>query len=232
MDSILNPTVFVGSFEWREPVTTLTDLLVAIVCLTAFYFFTRLKNRESPGYPWFRKYFLIFAIGMTSAAWFGHGLQAYVSPNFKIIGWVCGATGLMFLQVGSLKLITKYVSAKWQSLLFKWFRLQWIVAVCGMFYFLSAGIETAFKVTQINSVVALWGSVLPIHFFGYYKANIRTSKIVIIALLYSAVPGIVYSNKISLSHWFNYHDISHVLMAVFMTIMFLGLYQLVKPTNA
>mgnify|MGYP000976176356 CR=1 FL=1 len=231
MDPILNPTVFVGNFEWREPVTTLTDFLVAIVCWTGYYFFSKERGNTSTSYPWFKKYFLIFAIGMTSAAWLGHGLQAYVSPTFKIIGWACGATGLMFLQVGSLRLIEKKLSHRAKTLLPKWFNLQWILAVSLMFYFLSQGIETAFKVTQINSVVALWGFVLPMHLYGYYKLENKASKIVIIALLYSVIPGVVYSTQLSISNWFNYHDISHVLMAIFMTLMFLGLYQLTKRTN-
>ena len=100
-----------------------------------------------------------------------------------------------------------------------------------MFYFLSSGIETAFKVTQINSVIALWGFVLPMQVFSYYKLKNKTSKIVIIALLYSVIPGVVYSTQLSVSNWFNYHDISHVLMAIFMTMMFLGLYHLTKPNN-
>lgn len=231
MDSILNPTVFIGNFEWREPVTTLTDFLVAVVCWTAFYFFKRLKHNTSPSYEWFQKYFFIFAIGMTSAAWLGHGLQAYVPETFKVIGWACGATGLMFLQVGSLKLIEEKVPAKRAKLLCRWFNLQWILAIACMFYFLTRGPETAFKVTQINSVVALWGFVLPIHVFAFRNMKLKASKIVIGALLYSAIPGVIYSRQISLSNWFNYHDISHVLMAIFMTIMFLGLYQSVKPTN-
>ena len=231
MDPILNPTVFVGSFEWREPVTTLTDFLVAIVCWTGYYFFSSEKGNASPSYPWFKKYFLIFAIGMTSAAWGGHGLQAYVTPNVKIIGWACGATGLMFLQLGSLRLIEKQLPQKAKKLLPKWFNLQWILAISLMFYFLSSGIETAFKVTQINSVIALWGFVLPMQVFSYYKLKNKTSKIVIIALLYSVIPGVVYSTQLSVSNWFNYHDISHVLMAIFMTMMFLGLYHLTKPNN-
>lgn len=230
--SVLNPTVFIGNFEWREPVTTLTDFLVALVCWAAFYFFSQLKNSQSGAYPWFKKYFFVFAIGMTSAAWLGHGFQAYVATSYKAIGWMFGATGLMLLQMGSLTLIKANLSRRMLKILPKWFVLQWLIAIVCMVYFLSIGIEQAFKVTQINSVVALWGFVLPMHIFAYKKLAIQGSKIIIVALLYSAIPGIIYSQKVSLSNWFNYHDISHILMAIFMSIMFFGLYQLVKPVNS
>jgi hypothetical protein len=229
MESILNPSIFIGDLEWQEPVTSATDFLVAIVCWTAFYLFIKLKTTESPSYPWFKRYFLMFAIGMTSAAWLGHGLQAYLYPEFKLIGWVCAATGLMFLQIGTYRAIFKPPITTFGKLLPKWFVIQWLTAVICMLYYISEGMEQAFKVTQINSVIALWGFVLPMHVYALSKLKMQASKIVIIALLYSAIPGFIYSNKMSYSKWFNYHDISHVLMAIFMTAMFLGLYQMVKP---
>ena len=41
MDEILNPTVFIGGLELREPVTTLTDFLVAIVELIGYIKFSK-----------------------------------------------------------------------------------------------------------------------------------------------------------------------------------------------
>ena len=86
MFEILNPTIFIGNFEWREPVTTLTDFLVAIVAFLGYLKFRSYKNKKSLSFNYFKYYFLCFAVGMTSAAWFGHGLQAYVGPEFKRIG--------------------------------------------------------------------------------------------------------------------------------------------------
>lgn len=230
--SILNPTIYVGSFEWREPVTTLTDFLVAMVCWTAFFLIRRYKDNNHPSFPWFKRYFLIFAIGMTSAAWLGHGLQAYVLPEMKVIGWICGATGILFLQIGSIRLVRNMLSIKTSNALHIVVVGQYLVAVICMFYFLGIGIVEAFKVTQINSVVGLIGIVLPLQVVSAFWNKVNASKIVVAALVYSAIPGIVYSNQLSINQWFNYHDISHVLMSIFMTIMFFGLSGIVKGTNS
>ncbi|MCB9262862.1 MAG: hypothetical protein H6607_10850 [Flavobacteriales bacterium] len=227
MNSILNPTVWVGSFEWREPVTTLTDFLVALVCWFAYFSFGKIVSKHV-SFKWFKNYFLIFAIGMTSAAWLGHGLQAYVPDYAKVVGWICGATGLMFLQLGSFKIIENRVGLTVKIWLPKWFVFQWILAVLLMIFMLQYGIENAFKVTQINSSVALILMVLPMHLFASKKLNLTGSKIVASALFYSIIPGIVYSNQLSINHWFNYHDISHLLMAVFMTIMYFGLRRVIE----
>ena len=220
--SILNPTIFIGDFEWQEPVTTLTDFLVAIVCWVAFFLFSK-NDKSSITYKWFRAYFLIFAIGMTSAAWLGHGLQAYVVPEMKLIGWLCGATGILFLQTGSFRLIRNKLPKILQRFLPIWFVLQWLVAVVLMLTRISEGIALAFQVTQVNSAIGFMVFLLPMHVFSWKKLGVKQSRIIVIATFYSAIPGFVYSNQISIHRWFNYHDISHVLMAIFMTIMFLGL---------
>ncbi len=230
-DPILNPTIQLGNFEWQEPVTTLTDFLVALVCWFAFFQLYKIKDARSDAYPWFKRYFFIFAIGMTSAAWLGHGLQAYVPASAKAIGWMCGATGLMFLQFGSFQLIKNSIAIWAKKVLPVWFVLQWITAITLMLVRLRVTVPDAFMVTQINSTVAIIGTVLPMHFFAFKKVRLAGSKIVLAALGYSIVPGIVYSQQLSIHRWFNYHDISHVLMAVFMTIMFLGLRRIVLDAN-
>lgn len=223
-EDILNPTVWLGEFEWREPVTTLTDFLVALVCWFAVYRFVSLpkSSRNPVSYMWFRNYFITFAIGMTSAAWFGHGLQAYITPRYKVIGWMYGATGLMMLQFGSFQLIRQNLPKFLTRILPIIFISEWAVVI-----FLMANPTTSnFMVTQINSVVALIILVLPMHLFLWKSVKNVVGRNVVLTLIYSAVPGIIYSNQVSLHHWFNYHDISHVLMAVFMSLMFVSLYRL------
>jgi len=112
MEDILNPTTFIGNFEWREPVTTLTDFLVAIVASIGFIKFLKYKGEKSKRSHYFKLHFLFFAIGMTSAAWFGHGLQAYVGPEYKRIGWVMAATGLRMFGLGSLQELKENITSK------------------------------------------------------------------------------------------------------------------------
>ncbi len=221
-DSILNPTIFIGNFEWQEPVTTLTDFAVALVCWVAFYKFYKLRQANQLSSSWFMLYFLAFAFGMTSAAWLGHGLQAYVPPQAKMVGWILGAMGILFLQLGSLQLIQNKFISNWNRYLKGLFVVQFMVAVGLMVLFFN------FKVVQLNSVVGLILVVLPMHIYSYFKQKRAGSKGVAFALIYTLIPGFVYSNQLSISKWFNYHDISHVLMAIFMIFMYFSLRKLAK----
>lgn len=220
--AITNPTWFLGSFEFREPMTTATDFLVALVCWYVVYRLVKTpKNqRNSRYFKLILGYFTCFAIGMTSAAWLGHGLQAYLDPKFKIIGWGMGATGIMLLQLTSFLIIQPGVKMRWHQLFHWLFIVEWLLAVG-----LMISPWSSFMVTQINSTFGLILLVLPMHFYNLVKMRDQRSKRIILALAYSAIPGFIYSNAISLHPWLNYHDISHLLMAGFMILMYRGLRQ-------
>ena len=229
MYDILNPTIFIGNFEWREPVTTLTDFLVAIVALIGFMKFSRFKDLKNKSHVYFKYYFLFFAIGMTSAAWIGHGLQAYIDPEYKRIGWCCGASGLLMLGLGSFNEIKFITKNSWFKLFKGLFILQY---VCFVFIMLHPSLSD-FIFAQISSTVSLIAFILPIHIYNYLKQQSKGSLFIILTIAYSIIPGLVYNNQISFSRWFNYHDISHVLMAIFMLLMIIGTSKLARnsPIN-
>lgn len=218
-DSILNPTIFLGQFEWREPVTTLTDFLVSLVALYAFYRLHTYRGKKVEHFAFYKYYFLCFAIGMCSAAWFGHGLQAYVGPRMKIIGWCMSATGFVFLAWASLKEISPLIPAWLRKSLQAWMLVQYFIMVPAMIHPATSN----FIMPQINSTIMLIVLILPMHLFNYWKTKNYGSFLISLAIVYGIVPGFVYNLQFSLGRWFNYHDISHVLMAIFMFLMYRGI---------
>jgi Family of unknown function (DUF6962) len=223
-ESILNPTVVFGDFHWMEPVTTLTDFLVALVCWYAFYRYTTMpvEERRSDTYLLFKSSFLVFAIGMTCAAWLGHGFQFYLNPTYKIVGWICATTGFLFLQLGSLQLIRKQLQPRLELWLKSFFFIEWATVLA----LILIPATSRFEINQINVVIALVGFVAPMHFVNLKRNKEVESRIVFIALAVSTLSGLVYKNQFSVNMWFNYHDISHVLAAIFMFLMFRATYSL------
>ena len=218
MEEILNPTVFIGDFQWREPITTLTDFLVAIVALIGFIKFSKFKGIKKRSFYYYKYYFLFFAIGMTSAAWIGHGLQEYIGPEYKRIGWFCGSSALLMLGLGSFNEIKILIKNTWFVFLTSLFIIQYL---CFVFLLLHP-VLSDFIFAQISSTVALILFIFPIHIYNYVKQKSKGSLIVISTIAYSIIPGLIYNNQVSFSRWFNYHDISHVLMAIFMCLMIAG----------
>jgi hypothetical protein len=218
MDEILNPTVFIGNFEWREPITTLTDFLIGLVALAGFIKFHSYNKEKSVSLNYFKFYFLCFAIGMTSAAWFGHGLQAYVGPEFKRIGWVFGASGLLMFGLGSFVEIKDYVSRSLFLVLRSCFIGQYLFFI---FLMLNPAYSD-FIYAQLSSAISLIAFILPLNIYKYVRSKSKGSLWIILTICYSIVPGLVYNKQLSINMWFNYHDISHVLMAIFMFSMLIG----------
>ena len=159
---------------------------------------------------------------MFSAAWFGHGLQAYVSFDWKKIGWVLSSLGFLQIELGTLKDAQNLISKKLYSILKNGVYLQFIILVSLMVYYQN------FKIPQINSTLTFVLFVLPLQIYLYLKNKNKGHLIVISAIVYAALPGVIYNNQVSLSKWLNYHDISHLLMASFMLILYQGVVKIVK----
>ena len=70
-----------------------------------------------------------------------------------------------------------------------------------------------FLYTQIHSMVIIICLILPLYITLYRKSNVVEYKNQIITILFVSIClTFIYSSKISLSVWFNYHDISHLII--------------------
>jgi len=229
---ILNPTVILAGWELREPVTSATDFLTAMVCLWAFWRLSMIpkqgivSERERP-IKLMVRYFLFMGIGMGFAAITGHLMQAYVPWETKMIGWSFSAIALNHFERMSLELARPYLGEKRS----KWVEL-WIWGHFSLF-FLSLCFPTTrnFEIVKLNSTLSLVGTVLPLQFIAFRFQQVKPSRWYIGAVIFGILPAIVFNMEISLSRWFNFHDISHVLMATYSFILFLGTYFLIKGSS-
>jgi hypothetical protein len=215
---INNPTVNIGWFEWREPVTCLTDFTIALVCLFAFVTLTRSSSVRLKNFNFYRAYFLCFTLGMTSAAWLGHGLVAYVGVEWKAIGWITSIIGYFFLGTASLMEI-KEVTKKSA---FRVLNIAFYAQIAVYLFLLLNPYTRDFKLAQLGAVTSLIVFILPMHLHNYFKTKAKGSLLVAISILCGILPAIVYNTQFSISNWFNYHDISHVLVAINMYITYRG----------
>ena len=218
IDPILNPTLIIGDFEWREPITTLTDSLTGFVCIFAFIIFSKYKGKKSESFKYFKIFFLLFSLGMMSAAWFGHGLAAYVTPRWKVIGWVINSSANLFLGLATLKEITPLIKPH----ISRWIKFIFISQVSIFIVFMLIPSTSFFGLAQLCSLLSLIGMVLPMHIFNFFKTKSQGSKLFIIAIGMGVLPGIIFNTQLSVNRWFNYHDISHVVMATIFFVLFLA----------
>lgn len=221
-DPLLNPSVWFGSFELREPITSLTDFLIALTSFSIIIIFSRYKGKKTENFDLYKLYFWCSVIGMTCAAWLGHGLQAYISPSWKMIGWIMSALGLLFLIFASINQLESKLGEKGMKI----FKTIIVIKFVLLVSLIINPSTSSFKLIQINSTIDIIALTLPLQFLNYRWNKSRGSLKIVIALIYGIIPGMIYNFQIGYNKWLNHHDISHILIAFFMFLMFRGAFDL------
>ncbi|MEM6802182.1 MAG: hypothetical protein AAF696_12310 [Bacteroidota bacterium] len=217
MEEILNPTVFYQGWEIREPVTSATDLLTGVVSLFAFIYLGMMKS-ISPIVGQMRAYFILMAISMGFAGIAGHAMQAYISWEWKMIGWSFGAMAVCMLEQASITALQDKLGDKYSL----WLRIFAVLHLIIFFIAIAIPATRSFSAVKINSTIGLVGLVLPLHAYNLLSQKVKSSFWIVLAMIWALIPAYVYNMEVSISRWFNFHDISHVLMSIYTVYLFLG----------
>ncbi len=207
----------------EEPITSLTDLLTASVCYFAFFKLQKSGIQTKPFWH-FRYYFLFMALGTTCAAFFSHAILYWSGYNWKMLGWTLSATGVFFIENSALLYYQREMKSK------RWDWLSFAFKVQLIFFVLLLSYEPTrlFEVVQINSTLGIIGVTFPLFLYLAIKTKRQGYRKIIIAFGMSIVTGLVFNAEITLHKYFNYHDLSHVLMAFSSFLLLLAGLQLAK----
>ncbi len=209
------PSIDLFGIRIDEPMTTATDLLVSAVCFFAFW---QLQKAQLPGRTqlYFRGYFLLMALATSLGGLIGHGFLYALSFAWKLPGWIVSMLSVALIERSSIEHAKKLVSPK-----------------VGIFFLVLNLVELAtimtvtmttldFRWVEFHSGYGLLGVVLPFHFFVWYRTRDKGSSTIILAVLIASCAALIFMNKLSLHTWFNYLDISHVVMALAAWVFYRG----------
>ena len=211
-----------------EPFTWLTNWLLAAF---DFYFAHMLFHSKSSDKQ--ARYWSMFFVFMGIASMTGgtaHGFINYVGNNFHLVAWILTGIAVFAAQLSALEIVK---DARVYSPL-KWFIILELLIMTA-----SVVIYQSFESVRINSALALVGIVLPIQIYGYKFLGMRRNGIIAIGIISNVVPALIAANKYSYNRWFNFNDVSHIVMIVCFYIIYLGAKQIaiknplppVKPTT-
>jgi hypothetical protein len=209
------PSVSLFGIRIDEPMNTLTDLIVSAVCLFAFY---QLTNKKFSGrtHFYFRMYFLLLGAATLFGGIIGHGFLYVFSYAWKLPGWIVSMLSVAFIERSSIQYARPHIDPR----IGKFFLVLNIVELLTV---MSITIYTLnFKWVEFHSGYGLLAVVLPFHGFVYYKTRDRGSFIILFAVMVACIAALIFMNHVSLHTWFNYIDISHILMAIAAFIFYRG----------
>ena len=212
---INQPSIQLAGIQIAEPVTTLTVLIVSFIC---FYSFVRLRliPVKNKVHFYLQYYFLSMGIATAIGGIIGHAFLYALSFEWKLIGWIASMFSIMLVERASIEYALPLIHNRIGNI-FKWVNL---VELC-TFITLTC-IRLDFFFVEVHSSYGLLIVVASLNIYVFTKLKTPGSKIFLIAVGFSAIAALIYMNKWSISVWFNYNDISHVLMSISALFFYFG----------
>jgi len=221
----VGPSLFFGPLEIAEFTGTLTDILLALL---SFYFAKKLQSMkgESGSRNLLVWHFTLLGLSTLIGGLLGHSFLYYFGMAGKIPGWVLSLASVYALELVVLRLVGAHIPKK--------------------FYLFSAALASSLFIATtlvcFMSTKYLWvalhnafGLLLIVGGFGIYMIRKDLFKNVFsyfwIGIGLSALAATVFGVGISIHTWFNYMDLSHVIIGFATWCNFLGAKELLKQTH-
>ena len=199
----------------HEPVTALTDVLVAIICLVAYLKLNALPQR-SQVQGLFKYYFLSMSIATFLGGVFGHALTDYMPFYIKLPGWITSMLSVALLERAVIQYSRKWIDPKIGAFFSK-------LNIIELLAFLILSLVTLnFQFVLIHAAYGMAIVVTGFTGFVYYKERSTGSKQILYAVLVSTIGAFFFVFEIGLDKWFNHVDISHVFMMIASVLYYKG----------
>jgi hypothetical protein len=208
-----------------EPVTVLTNLILSVF---SFYFYIhlgKLKNIGTNLSRYWRLFFLFIAIANTIAA-FAHGFKSYFNSHDYYYVWMfmnmAGIPASYFLLLTNLE--SAQISQKTKN------NLQYFAAVLTLSLVIFMYLINDISLVKVNA-----GLVILITLFAHlitYRKGIAGSKLILRGFIISILTLFVHTMRLSLHDYFNYKDLSHVIMNIGLYVIFLGVVEVFLEVEA
>ena len=200
-------TIYILGIKILEPIATITDILVSIVCLFAFYKIHKTGKKEKT-FIYFKFYFLIMAVATLLGGLIGHAFLYNFNYAWKLPGWITSMFSIMLVERATIehtKIIVKPQIIK----------VLRVVNTVELIIFLTLTLITLnFAFVEFHSGYGLMFVVLSLQSYLFYKTRNKASKNILIGIAFAAVAALFFMNNIDIHQWFNHLAASHTLMAV------------------
>jgi hypothetical protein len=208
-------TIYFAGIRIDEPIVTLTDLLVSVLCFMFAYKLHKSKKTERV-FLYFKRYFFIMGIATALGGLIGHAFLYQFSFFWKLPGWITSMVSIMFVERAAIE----HTRIRLSSSIVKSLK---ILNIIEFLTFLTLTIVSLnFFFVEFHSGYGLMFVVLSLEGFLFLKTKNEASKFILIGIAFAAAAALFFMNKISPHQWFNYLSVSHVLMAIAACFFYLG----------
>jgi MFS family permease len=211
----IQPSVEVFNIRIDEPITTITDLLLATIC---FYAYFRIRHCETKGWVkgCFKYYFLTLGMGALFGGLLGHAFLYSLSPKWKLLSWILTLISIALIAHALLVLARPLIRPSFTRLMM---RINLLILAISLFFTVWTLAFSAVKYYTIFGMVVMVGSI---SYVIYQKTGSKGVARMLMAVGVGLVAAVVFSYEWGLSPWFNHNDISHVILSVSVLTIYKG----------
>jgi len=205
-DKFMQPSIEVLNIRIDEPITLITDLLLAAICFYAYFQIRRL-DYVCRGKWYFKNYFLVLGLGAMTGGLLGHAFLYRLSDAWQLVSWILTLGSVTLIIQALLEVARPYIKkgiariiSRFNVLLFALavFFTSWSMAFSPVKYFTAFG------------MVVVLGSLC---YYIYQKTASKGTLILMGAVLLGFISALIFSFGWGLSPWFNHRDISHLILS-------------------
>lgn len=203
--------IYLFGLKIFEPITILTNFLIGFVCL--YCFLQIIKTKTSIAFYW-SMFFLLIGISSTIGS-IGHGTHHQFGISFfNVVLFLMNAVSLIAIYYCFKAAYSLTTTLKSNNKL-NYFVIGWITILLLLSIWLNN-----FLLIKIHAGIVLTYSLI-MHIKSHKKQELGSNWIAI-GILVSFLSIVTHSVKLSLNDWFNHKDISHVIMALSLIIIYKG----------
>jgi len=200
-------TVYIAGIRIDEPVVTLTDLLVSVLCFV-FAYRLYLSEKKERVFLYFKIYFFVMGVATALGGLIGHAFMYNFSFYWKLPGWITSMISIMFVERAAIEHTRILLSSRIV-------KIFGIVNIIEFLTFLTLTITSLnFFFVEFHSGYGLMFVVLSLEGLLFIKTKNTASKNLLIGVFFAAIAALFFMNKISIHQWFNHAAASHILMAI------------------
>lgn len=210
-----NPDIFIFGLRIQEPITTLTDIFVTLVCFYAVaQTWKKLESGSLRNY--FSFYFLLMGLSTLFGGICGHAFQYELGLIGKLPGWLISTAAILLFELATIKLAKPIMNKAFSKALFALVILEFVVS------FVLIAKTQDLKFVQFHATFGMLIISTSFHSILAFKKLNMGSKYILAGVGVSAIMAIIFNQQIAISQWFNHMDIAHVLMGVTILLFLKG----------
>jgi len=198
-----------------EPIVTLTDLLVSVLCFIYAYKIHKSRKTEKT-FLYFKIYFFTMGIATFLGGIIGHAFLYLFSFYWKLPGWLMSMISIMFLERAAIEHTRIWLNSTIV-------RVLGVINILEFLTFVTLTITSLdFFYVEFHSGYGLMFVVLSLEGFLFLKTKNTAGKYMLAGVGFAALAAVFFITKTSPHFWFDYLCVSHVLMAIAATFFYIG----------